>query len=151
MDSAECSAEDSRFRRLSDSKIECKRLVFEAVNEISLIKLKTVMTSYSQMELLMSLIIYNEKGETPLVIAMKGGNFSLIDKLVNFLRIGSFTKSTRSLKKLLQPLDRELRKMYLSVSVEQLTLHFPILELIGHLVPVSYCLHHDYEWLDFIA
>jgi hypothetical protein len=103
------------------------------------------------MELLMSLIIYNEKGETPLVIAMKGGNFSLIDKLVNFLRIGSFTKSTRSLKKLLQPLDRELRKMYLSVSVEQLTLHFPILELIGHLVPVSYCLYHDYEWLDFIA
>jgi hypothetical protein len=82
---------------------------------------------------------------------MKGGNFSLIDKLVNFLRIGSFTKSTRSLKKLLQPLDRELRKMYLSVSVEQLTLHFPILELIGHLVPVSYCLYHDYEWLDFIA
>ncbi len=77
MASSECSAGRAE---------DCNRLVYEAVNEISVSKFQLVISSYSEIEVLTSLAKSNEKGETPLVIAVKGGNVSLIDELVKFLK-----------------------------------------------------------------
>ena len=53
---------------------ECNRLVFEAVNEISLSKLKLAKTTYNPILLMESLAQYNEEGETPLIAAMRKKN-----------------------------------------------------------------------------
>ncbi len=74
MDLAECSEGE-----------DFNRLVFEAVNEISVYKFQLVKRTYHQIQVLTGLVQCNEKGETPLAIAIKGGNVSLIDELVMFL------------------------------------------------------------------
>ena len=64
---------------------ECNRLLFEAVNESSVSLLKFAKLTYSPVELLTSLTQCNEKGVTPLVVAIKGKNVCVIDKLVTWL------------------------------------------------------------------
>jgi hypothetical protein len=65
---------------------ECNRLVFEAVNESSVSKLKLVISTYSEREILASFAKCNENGENPLVIAIKGENAKLTDLFIVFLR-----------------------------------------------------------------
>jgi hypothetical protein len=111
MASSECSAGRAE---------DCNRLVYEAVNEISVSKFQLVISSYSEIEVLTSLAKSNEKGETPLVIAVKGGNVSLIDELVKFLKT----------------CDRKIGKLneMSLIAVDQLFHHqIPITELIYHL------------------
>jgi hypothetical protein len=55
MASSECSAGRAE---------DCNRLVYEAVNEISVSKFQLVISSYSEIEVLTSLAKSNEKGET---------------------------------------------------------------------------------------
>ncbi len=64
---------------------ECTRLLFEAVNEKSVLKFRLVESTYYLFALLNSFVERNEEGETPLVVAMKSRNSPLIDKLVKFL------------------------------------------------------------------
>jgi hypothetical protein len=63
----------------------CNRLVLEAVNENSLFKLQLVNCIYSPIQLLTSLAQRNEEGETPLTVAMKRENISLIKEMVTWM------------------------------------------------------------------
>jgi hypothetical protein len=55
--------------------------VFQAVEENSVSILQLAKNAYSENQLLASLVQYNKKGETPLVIAMKGKNVSVISEI----------------------------------------------------------------------
>ena len=64
---------------------ECNRLVFEAANEDSLSKLQLANGTYSPIQLLTSLAHSNGEGETPLVVAMKWKNVSVIKEMVTWM------------------------------------------------------------------
>ncbi len=56
----------------SECSEECNRLVFEAVNESSVSKLRHVLSTNSENDILASFSQCNEKGENPLVVAIEG-------------------------------------------------------------------------------
>ena len=97
---------------------ECNRLLFEAVNESSVSLLKFAKLTYSPVELLTSLTQCNEKGVTPLVVAIKGKNVCVIDKLVTWL-----------LK-----LNKQDFQQISSVVIDQLSHKIPIMEIIDYLI-----------------
>jgi ankyrin repeat protein len=64
---------------------ECNRIMFEAVNENSLSKLQLVKSTYSPIQLLTNLAQCNGEGESPLVVAMKMKNVSIIKEMVTWM------------------------------------------------------------------
>jgi hypothetical protein len=105
--------------------------VFQAVEENSVSILQLAKNAYSENQLLASLVQYNKKGETPLVIAMKGKNVSVISELVTVL----------------QKCDYKIYKFHLMFVIDQLSHDFPILEIIDWILKDNY----SYRWLKFIA
>ncbi|EFX71167.1 hypothetical protein DAPPUDRAFT_327440 [Daphnia pulex] len=65
---------------------ECNRLVFEAVDEFSVAKFQSVRASYSQIDVLASLLQRDEDNQTPLEIAIIRGNVEFTDELIIFLQ-----------------------------------------------------------------
>jgi hypothetical protein len=64
------------------SQEECNLLVFEAVYENSFDKWQSAMGRYDLNQLLKSLSTCNQNGESPMVVAIKGRNVFIIEKLV---------------------------------------------------------------------
>jgi hypothetical protein len=123
------------------SLAECNELIFRAVNENSVSLIKFAKRTYSEHQLLASLVQCNEEGETPLVIAMRGRNDCVIDELVKVLRNCDKTIEENQLK--------------LSIAINQLSHPIPIVELIGYLMSdLSFNLSELFdssEWLKVIA
>ena len=122
------------------SLAECTALLFQAVNENSVSLLEFVKRTYSEHQLLASLVQCNEEGETPLVIAMRGKNDRVIYELVKVLRNCDKTNEENQLK--------------LSIAIQQLSHQIPIVELIGYLASAlqDTCLKYlNSSWLKFIA
>ena len=67
------------------SQEECNLLVFEAVYENSIYKLQSAIDRYNLYHILESLSSCNENGESPMVVAIKGRNVFIIDKLVKLV------------------------------------------------------------------
>ena len=116
------------------SLAECTALLFQAVNENSVSLLEFAKRTYSEHQLLASLVQCNEEGETPLVIAMRGKNDRVIYELVKVLRNCDKTNEENQLK--------------LSIAIQQLSHQIPIVELIGYLASE---LFDSSEWLKSIA
>ena len=76
MASAKCSEETE----------ECTRRVFEAVNNNSVSSFISARNTFSEIQLLNSLAQCNEKGETPLAIAIKSNYVSVVKEIVSFLK-----------------------------------------------------------------
>ena len=121
------------------SLAECNELIFRAVNANSVSLKKFAKRTYSEHQLLASLVQCNEEGETPLVIAMRAWrNDCVIDELVKVLRNCDKTIEENQLK--------------LSIAINQLSHPIPIVELIGYLARELFdCIVHRSEWLKFIA
>lgn len=120
---------------LSRGSVECNRLVFEAVNENSISMLESVIDHYNLTELLTSLIQCNENGETPLVVAIKGKNNVIIDKLVALIREDAEKQSTC-----------ERREVCL-IAIKKLSQQIPVMEFLDYFVN-DLC---NRNWLEFIA
>ncbi len=122
---------------------ECTRLLFEAVNEKSVLKFRLVESTYYPFALLNSFIERNEEGETPLVVAMKSRNGSLIDKLVKFLsRNGSdFYNADIDFE------HEDWQLMCLQI-INSLSNEIPIVEMIEYLIKQDLSESH---WMAFIV
>ncbi len=113
---------------------ECNRLVLEAVNESSVSKLKQVTSTFTAIEVLVSIYQCNENGENPLVVALKGENVDLIEKLVGFLR---YSQRFRIIERTRVPLNL----------FDKLSNQIPITQLIEHLFDEFY----EIAWLEFLG
>jgi hypothetical protein len=115
---------------------DCNSLMFEAVNENSVSKLQLALVTYSPIQLLTSLAHCNGEGETPLVVAMKRENVSVIKEMVSWM---SYYPNL---------LCKECKPISMFI-INQLIHHIPVLQLIGHLVGKGSLI--DKNWLELIG
>nr|CAH0106526.1 unnamed protein product [Daphnia galeata] len=121
---------------------ECNRLMFEAVNENSLSKLQLVNRTYSPNQLLTSLAQRNEKSETPLTVAMKRKNVSIIEEMVTWML---------DYKNLFFP-KKECKTMPIFI-IDEIFHHIPVLEsdeFFDQFDPYFYGFDRE-SWLELIG
>ena len=121
---------------------ECNRLMFEAVNENSLSKLQLVNRTYSPNQLLTSLAQRNEKSETPLTVAMKRKNVSIIEEMVTWML---------DYKNLFFP-TKECKTMPIFI-IDEIFHHIPVLEsneFFDQFDPYFYGFDRE-SWLELIG
>ena len=121
---------------LSSQWLEVNHLLFESITENSISKLQLTKRTYSEIELLTGLIQMNEKGETPLLVAIKGKNVSFIHELIVILK--NFTRKTNKCQS---------QSPMCLVAIEQLSQQIPITELIEYFIKDI----GDSDWLQFLA
>ena len=127
MASAKCSEETE----------ECTRRVFEAVNNNSVSSFISARNTFSEIQLLNSLAQCNEKGETPLAIAIKSNYVSVVKEIVSFLK---------------NALNRNIEEIQLKLTfvINQHFQQIPIKELIDILIHDRYRYSKQTKWLMFI-
>jgi hypothetical protein len=118
-----------------------------------------IIHTYSEIEVLTNLVQCNEKGETPLEIAMKGENIYLIDELVKYLKrvaVRAVRQSTylESDSKTIE--SAKCRVLIVMTAIDQLFFcRMPIMELIEHLTHLSFDIFSSMweksEWFDMLA
>ena len=122
MASAKCSEETE----------ECTRRVFEAVNNNSVSSFISARNTFSEIQLLNSLSQCNEKGETPLAIAIKSNYVFVVKEIMKFL---------------INVPDNFEHQLKSTFVINQLLRQIPIKQLIDTLI------HEQFEpkWLMFIS
>ena len=127
MASAKCSEETE----------ECTRRVFESVNNNSVSSFISARNTFSEIQLLNSLAQCNEKGETPLAIAIKSNYVSVVKEIVSFLK---------------NALNRNIEEIQLKLTfvINQHFQQIPIKELIDILIHDRYRYSKQTKWLMFI-
>ena len=111
---------------------ECIRLVFEAVNKNSFSLLRKVKNTYSGIQLLTSLAECNEKGETPLAIAIKSNYVFVVKEIIKFL---------------INVPDNVEHQLKPTFVINQLLQQIPIKQLIDTLIHEQF----NPKWLMFIS
>ena len=112
----------------------CNYLLFKAAHHNSLSLLKSAKRTYTLVELLDSLALCNEEGETPLLFAMKRQNVAAIDEFMTWLKEMIFESDECKLK--------------VVEIIYQLSQRIPVIELVAHIIKDRSC---TFDWLECCA